>query len=247
MANVNEYDNIKFKYKLNYDGSVSDPNIYLCNRKLEKIGQLLYENLYIIVNFASANECSFKFFKYLDWGINPYWAKLKDTSVILIEGFGYFEISVPGTETECVVKNVEGKSLQETELGQCYCTLQINTEDDVARTDYNANYPTLFYRTNGHPEASLLHRVLTYAPHYSIGHVDDSLKPLNREFSCDNTSVWDFFNQIAKEIGCIFICDPYSRKINVFDLSEHCNKCNGRHIFAGKCNDCKSTDIGQGY
>lgn len=247
MANVNEYDNIKFKYKLNYDGSVSDPNIYLCNRQLKKIGQLLYEKLYITINFASANECSFKFFKYLDWGTNPYWEKLKDTSVILIEGFGYFEVSVPGTETEYVVKNVEGKSLQETELGQCYCTLQINTEDDVARTDYNADYPTLFYRTNGHTEASLLHRILTYAPHYSIGHVDDSLKPLNREFSCDNTSVWDFFNQVAKEIGCIFICDPYSRTINVFDLSEHCNQCNGRHIFAGKCHDCKSTDIGQGY
>jgi len=179
--------------------------------------------------------------------VNPLWGQLKDTSVILIEGFGYFEVSVPGTETDTVVKNVEGKSLQETELGQCYCTLQVNTEDDVARTDYNAGFPTLFYRTDGHTEASLLHRVLTYAPHYSIGHVDDSLKPLNRIFSCENTSVLDFLNQVSEEIGCIFICDPYSRTVNAFDLSEHCNKCNGRHIFAGVCHGCKSTDTGQGY
>lgn len=247
MANVYEYDQIKFKYRLDYDGSVTEPNIYLCNRQLGKKGQVIYEGLSVTVNFASANECSFQFFKYLGFGVNPLWGQLKDTSVILIEGFGYFEVSVPGTETDTIVKNVEGKSLQETELGQCYCTLQINTEDDVARTGYNADFPTLFYRTDGHTEASLLHRVLTYAPHYSIGHVDDSLKPLNRIFSCENTSVWDFLNQVSEEIGCIFICDPYSRTINAFDLSEHCNKCNGRHIFAGVCHGCKSTDIGQGY
>ena len=183
MANVNEYDKIKFRYKINYDGSISEPNIYLCNRQLEKTGQLVYENLSVTTNFASANECSFKFFKYHDWGINPYWNNLKDASVILIEGFGYFEISVPVSETDTIVKNVEGKSLQESELGQCYCTLQINTEDDIARPDYNENYPTLFFRTDGHTEASLLHRILTYAPHYSIGHVDSSLKNISQEFS----------------------------------------------------------------
>ena len=172
---------------------------------------------------------------------------LKDASVILIEGFGYFEVSVPGTETDTVVKNVNGKSLQESELGQCYCTLEINTEDDIARTDYNEDFPTLFFRTDGHTEASLLHRVLTYAPHYSIGHVDDSLKPLNREFSCKDTSVWDFLNQVSEELGCIFICDPYSRTINAFDLSEHCNRCSGRSIFAGRCHNCNSTDTSPGY
>ena len=41
MANIYEYDKIKFKYKLNYDGSVTDPGIYLCNRQLSKKGQLL--------------------------------------------------------------------------------------------------------------------------------------------------------------------------------------------------------------
>lgn len=84
---------------------------------------------------------------------------LKDAYVILIEGFGYFEVSVPGTETDTIVKNVNGKSLQESELGQCYCTLEINTEDDIARTDYNEDFPILFFYTDGHTEASLLHRV----------------------------------------------------------------------------------------
>ncbi len=247
MANIYEYDRIKFKYKLDYDGSVTEPGIYLCNRQLNKKCQLIYEDLLITASFASANECSFKFYKYLDFGVNPSWDMLKDASVILIEGFGYFEVSVPGTETDTVVKNVNGKSLQESELGQCYCTLEINTEDDIARTDYNEDFPTLFFRTDGHTEASLLHRVLTYAPHYSIGHVDDSLKPLNREFSCKDTSVWDFLNQVSEELGCIFICDPYSRTINAFDLSEHCNRCSGRRIFAGRCHNCNSTDTSPGY
>lgn len=83
MANVYEYDRIKFKYRLDYDGSVTGPSIYLCNRQLNKKCQLIYEDLLITASFVSANECSFKFYKYLDFGVNPSWDILKDTSVIL--------------------------------------------------------------------------------------------------------------------------------------------------------------------
>lgn len=96
---------------MDYDGSVTEPDIYLCNKQLNKKYQLIYEDLLIIASFASANECSFKFYKYLDFGVNPSWDMLKDAYVILIEGFGYFEVSVPGTETDTIVKNVNGKSL----------------------------------------------------------------------------------------------------------------------------------------
>jgi len=102
--------------------------------------------------------------------------------------------------------------------------LEINTKDDTDRKDYNKDYPTLFYREDGHTEASLLHRILTYAPTYTIGHVDSSLWHINREFSCDNSTVYDFFQTVAEEVGCIFVFSRYKREINVFDLEDHCTK-----------------------
>lgn len=107
---------------------------------------------------------------------------------------------------------------------------------DIARKDYNKNYPTVFYRPDNHPEASLLHRVLTYAPTYSIGYVDPSLYNLNRQFSCKDQAVYDFLQDVAQEIGCIFVFTPDKRVINVFDVEDHCTNpdCNGsRHIVNG--------------
>lgn len=248
LSNVKVYDKLHHRFIVNVEGSVQTPYILLKNRKLSTIGEIYpIEGLKIITSFVDAYECTFTIYKNNNGNINPYWDRIKDLSVILIEGFGLFELSVPETETECVYKTITGKSLQVAELSQCNCTLEINTEADVARTDYDESYPTLFYRDIGHEEASLLHRVLTYAPHYSIGHVDDSLKNLNREFSCNNKTVYDFLQSIAEEIGCIFLFDPYSRTINAFDLEDHCCECGGRHVINGICQECGSSDIEEGY
>lgn len=92
------------------------------------------------------------------------------------------------------------------------------------------------------------------APHYSIGHVDDSLWDIQKEFTSSDQSVWDFFQSVAEEIGCVFICDPFSRTINVFDIQDHCtnteyhdkkdsdgnyvNDHNKRHVIDGVCTIC---------
>ncbi len=248
MANVHNFYQTRTRFNLNFDGTIQEPNIYLCDKRLKKICMLYpVDELNIIKNLNAADECSFKIYKYNNGNVMNEWDRIKELSIILIEGFGLFELSVNSNETDTVVKNVIGKSLQESELSQCNCTLEINTEDDIARTDYDENYPTLFYRQNDHSEASLLHRILTYVPTYTIGHVDISLWNLNREFSCSDMSVYNFLQTVAEEIGCIFIFDPYSRTINAFDLQKHCLNCNCRHIFEGKCYNCGSTNIEEGY
>ena len=252
MSNVISSNLLKYKVNKNIDGSLEIPKIFLMSRNLRKRGQIApIEGLVITPKFTEVNECSFTVYKENNGITLPLFDKIKDNSIIKIEGFGLFQIKVSLHETDTIYKEVTGQRMQACELGQCKCTLEIDTEDDIARKDYDKNYPTVFYRPNNHPEASLLHRVLTYAPTYSIGYVDPSLCNLNRQFSCKDQTVYDFLQDVAQEIGCIFVFTPDKRVINVFDVEDHCTNpdCNGsRHIVNGVCQKCKSSQyIEKGY
>jgi len=252
VSNVISSNLLKYKVNKNIDGSLEIPKIFLMSRNVRKRGQIApIEGLVITPNFTEMNECSFTVYKENNGITLPLFDKIKDNSIIKIEGFGLFQIKVSLHESDTVYKEVTGQRMQACELGQCKCTLEINTEDDIARKDYDKNYPTVFYRPDNHPEASLLHRVLTYAPTYSIGYVDPSLYNLNRQFSCKDQTVYDFLQDVAQEIGCIFVFTPDKRVINVFDVEDHCTNpdCNGsRHIVNGVCQKCKSSQyIEKGY
>lgn len=252
MSNVISSNLLKYKVNKNIDGSLEIPKIFLMSRNLRKRGQIApIAGLVITPKFTEVNECSFTVYKENNGITLPLFDKMKDNSIIKIEGFGLFQIKVSLHETDTIYKEVTGQRMQACELGQCKCTLEINTEDDIARKDYDKNYPTVFYRPDNHPEASLLHRVLTYAPTYSIGYVDPSLYNLNRQFSCKDQTVYDFLQDVAQEIGCIFVFTPDKRVINVFDIEDHCTNpdCSGsRHIVNGVCQKCKSSQyIEKGY
>ena len=252
MSNVISSNLLKYKVNKNIDGSLEIPKIFLMSRNLRKRGQIApIEGLVITPKFIEVNECSFTVYKENNGITLPLFDKIKDNSIIKIEGFGLFQIKVSLHESDTVYKEVTGQRMQACELGQCKCTLEINTEDDIARKDYDKNYPTIFYRPDKHPEASLLHRVLTYAPTYSIGYVDPSLYNLNRQFSCKDQTVYDFLQDVAQEIGCVFVFTSDKRVINVFDVEDHCTNpdCNGsRHIVNGVCQKCKSSQyIEKGY
>lgn len=252
MANTLQNKDMIFKYRRNKDGTVVPPKIFLCTRTLKRIG-LIHPvcDLKIETKFNEANTCSFTIYKNNNGIEMPNFQRLKDLSVIEIEGFGLFEIQVTVAQDSAISKRITGTALQECELSQSYCTLEINT-------DYDKKYPTQFYRdlstasSEGERKkmagSSLLHRILSYAPTYSIGYVDSSLMGINREFSCSDTTVYDFLQEVAEEIGCIFLFDPMSRKINAYDLEDHCLECGGRHVINGVCQTCqKDGVIEQGY
>lgn len=256
MSNIFQNKDLIYKYNRNRDGSIVPPKIFLYTRTLKRIGQIdPVFDLNIVPNLNEANTCSFTIYKKNNGMEKPIFDRIKNLSVIRIEGFGLFEIRVSVTEDQTVCKKITGTSLQESELGQYDCTMEINTDSDIARTDYNKDYPTLFYRdlsSADTPEkrelfaqSSLLHRILTYAPTYTIGHVDDSLMGINREFSCSDSTVYDFLQEVAEEVGCIFLFTPDKREINAYDLEEHCLNCGGRHIIDGVCQSCGSQNDGK--
>ena len=184
MPNVFKDSNLSFYYNKNLDNSINIPNIYILNRRLKKIGQIEdVSELQIVVSLNEPNEISVTTHKYINGRKNSLWKYIKETALISVEGFGIFEIEAPITDTDSTIKKIHGQDLCAVELGQSNCTLEINTEKDYTSTvtpvlaDVK---PTLFYNENDTTH-SLLHRILTYAPHYNIGHVDDSLCGMNRE------------------------------------------------------------------
>ena len=239
-------------------GDLEYPDVYLLTKSLHKKGQLYpVANLKIVVKANDADEVSFDFYKYLDNIEQELYDKLKTDSVVYVKGFGCFQLKVKEYDKEeGIYKSVSGESLANIELSNILVTLEVNNENDILVSDYEnesvTDYmPTVFYRepkiydeynwtnTNLTDEekrtkimkSSLLHRVLSYAPHYQIGHIDKSLFYVQRTFSWENAYVNDVLNEISQEIGCIFTFETYLddngdtvRKINAYDVS-YCTKC----------------------
>lgn len=98
--------------------------------------------------------------------------------------------------------------------------------------------------------ASLLHRVLDKAPHYSILYVADTLKKLNtvHEFTFDGTDILSALKDtIADDFHCVFIFNSENRTISVLDLYSTCNNCGYRGDYMDKCPECGSNNITNKY
>lgn len=229
----------KYGYTLNpMTNEYSIPQIFLVDKRLHKIGELYpVQDLSITINeINQADEISFTYYRTVNETECPHFDKIDDLSVIEVADYGYFELAVDKNETNAVTKKITGISLAHAELSQILATLEINTDDDMARTDYDEDYPTILYRDPGdvsdtdlkekYRNSSLLHRILTYAPHYRIGSVSDTLKQKQRTFSWKDADIVTILNAIAEEIDCVFDIDIHrengipQRIIHVYDLED---------------------------
>lgn len=302
----------KFGYTINpITDEINTPQIFLVSRKLNVLGELTpISDLDIKVNEVNvADEVSFTYYKENEGEPTPFFDKLVDLSVIKVDGFGYFEVSIDTKEESAVYKTITAQSLGICELSQRLLTVEVNTEDDIAREDYNENLSTIFYRNpddyesydwdsldrdsngkyhsplwyTGETEqetielrkaavkgASLIHRMMTYAPSYEIGHIDETLWFVKREFSWSDTDIMSALNDVAEEVQCIFYVEVTKdengkaiRKVHAYDMQycEHCwNEAKSvvggkekpskfRTILNGVCQNCNQSkyikDIGE--
>lgn len=98
--------------------------------------------------------------------------------------------------------------------------------------------------------ASLLHRVLEKAPHYSISCVADTLKKLKtvHEFTFDGTDILSALKDtIADNFHCAFMFNSENRTISVLDLYSTCNNCGYRGDYMDECPECGSNNITNKY
>lgn len=240
--------------KINFDAANNPevPTFILSKRNGDKIG--LIESLEIDLSdvLRDASEISFVVNKYTNNRKCHIWEELVNFRLVYcIEWDKWFEITVEIDESNNTKKIVYCKSLGHAELSQIkiYST-EINTENDIARDNYVV---TVLYNPDN-TKGSLLHRITQKAPHYTIIHVDNTIKNLQRMFTFNDISIYDAFQEIAEEIGCIFILNCTSgsdgkinRTIAVYDLLTYCNDCGYRGEFTCVCPKCNSSNLNEGY
>ena len=247
------------KLVFDVNNNVEDFTFILSTRDYRHLGAISNINRESVVYNAhlnSANDIQFevyKSYKKKDKNINEsLWNDIVDLKLVYVEELNeYFEITVSLDDSnENIKKTITATSLCESELSQTYINgLEVNTESDIARDDYVI---TTFYNWEN-TEGSLLHRVLSYVPHYTLKHVDSSLINLQRSFSVDGTSVYDFLTgDCAKQFNCIFKFDSTTREVYVYDLYTVCEDCGHRadsHNFSDGvsdnyiCPECGSRNI----
>lgn len=233
------------------------PTVVLAKRNGEKIGQIDAHNISVSDSFNDAAELSFQVYKELNGEKSALWDEVTNFKLVYcLEWNQWFEITVELDESNETVKTVFGTELGYAELGQINLyNIEINTEEDIARDDYKE--PTvLFDETN--PKASLLHRIMEKAPHYTVTHVDASIAKIQRSFSFDDESIMDAFQDIAEEIKCIFIpkaetdgkTGELKRTIEVYDLQNYCPDCGHRWDSVEQdemCPECGKKNVKPGY
>lgn len=248
--------NIKF----DLSGNPEPPTIILANRNGNKLGQLQVDEKSIDLSdkFSDASEFSFTLYKYIEdektkkMKVTNLWDKVVDFKLVWCKEWDlWFEIKVEIDETTETIKTVFCKQLGQAELSQIMLyNIEINTEDDIARDDYKIS---ILYDEND-AKSSILNRILEKAPHYSIAYVSPTIAKIQRSFSFDSISICDAFNEIAEEIGCLFVYNSNSdengkiqRTISVYDLQQNCNECGYRGEYTDKCPKCGSENIINGY
>lgn len=230
------------------NNEVEDFTFILSTRGYEYYGQLRNikpDSVHVVKNMNGADELSFEVYKTLDDSDEPLWDDITDLKLVWVKELNeYFEISVSLDDAFEPVKFITGTSLCEAELGQTILYgIEINTVDDIAREDYDADNPTTFYNEDDN-KISLLHRVLDKAPHYSIKYVDKSLWDIQRSFSIDGTSIYDFLTgECSEQFHCLFTFDTTDRSISAYDLYSVCKDCGHRAEFNDVCPECGSTNI----
>lgn len=228
------------------------PHLILATKSGKLIRELPIDDVQFHESLTGGSEFSFNVYRERcvlpDGGIDDgFWKGITDLRLVYCRDYDrWYELKVDRSESIDVLKSVTATSLAEAELSQINVYgIEVNTEADIEREDYQ---PTVLYNAN--KKVSLIDRLLYKAPHYSVKHVDDSIKDIQRTFSFDGKTIYDCFNEVSTEIGCLFLYDcimdedgGIDREISVYDLEYHCPVCGLRGEYMPVCDNCGNTTV----
>lgn len=211
-------------------GIYKKPNIYLCETDKLKICKLETFNTKGSFKFNSLSELSFEIPRiYMDvitgeQEVHPYYEKIEAPRLILLEGFGYFEMQTVELTSDGIDehKSITANSLEYVLSTKYLENFYINTGEtqsvEVIYSEANGTrlIPVSLYNPNN-TKLSLLHLVLEEIYGWKIGHVDSSLCTLTRQFEVDRESVYDFLmNEVCEKFNCYIVFDTINNTINLY-------------------------------
>lgn len=199
--------------------SYRPPAIYLCQTNKERIGELNVNNFKGKFKWNAYSDVSFDIDRQYcdvvtgDTIINPYYDKVEALRLILVDGFGYFQLQDPSMDSDGIKENksINAYSL-EYDLSNRYLESFIINKGITGSID-----GVILYNPND-TARSLLHLVIAEkAPDWHIGHVDNDLATQKRFFEIDRKSVYDFLTtDMCETFNCVVIFDTYDNSINVY-------------------------------
>ena len=212
---------IKIKFDSNHDALT--PTFVLAHRNGDRIATIPAININFSDKFNSYDELSFVVYKYIDGKKTDIWDDLVDFKLVWCKEWdAWFEITVDIEESENTIKKVTARSLGEAELSQVNVyDLSINTDEEKQNDDY---VESKFFNADDEKH-SILHRILAFAPHYEIGHVDETLSDIVYSNSYDGVSVYDALLDIAEsnrfmiDVSVQLVDGNLKRTVNIYDLS----------------------------
>ena len=212
--------------------TIEQPNVWLCHRNFDKICRIPdIDDLKIYVTANALDEVSFTVHKNSNGEDFKYWDDLRDLKLVLVDEFGYFEIAVDKNVSQETTKVITGVSI-ESELAQINIdSLEINGDTDRENPNNwnnSGNYIQTVLCDISDTKHSLLHRLLSKAPHWKVGEVCENVKDgdevssvntIHRTFNFDNTNIYDALQEISEEFEVVFVFDTYERSVNMYDLN----------------------------
>lgn len=91
----------------------------------------------------------------------------------------------------------------------------------IAKTLWIKNYKNVQLYNPNNKELSLLHLVLANVPGWTVAHVDASLQKMERSFSVDRASVYDFLtNNVCDAFNCTIEYDTFAKALYVYEEPE---------------------------
>lgn len=240
--------------KLEFDSQYNPKPLtfVLARRNGDKIGIIPASHIKSSFIFNSYHEITFSVYKNSKGMTEDFWKEIDDFKLVWIKEYDlWFELHVQISDGNVIAKQATAISLGQAELSQTNVYgLEINTETDIMRDDYS---PTVFYNS-ADKKYSMLNRILSKTPHYSIRSVAVSLRNIQRTFSFDGSTVYDALMDVSSEIGCYIDFSVHSdangkpnRSFSVYDLQSYCLECGERGEFTDQCTECGSTNITSGY
>lgn len=205
------------------------PCIFLCETDKTRICKLETTDTQGTFKFNSYSELSFetgRVYNDMLTGeilVNPYYDKIEAIRLIEVEGFGYFELQAPELTSDgikesklCTAYSSE-YTLSTKYLENFYInTGAIDSLEVINATNENSIVPIQFYDPRN-TKLSLLHLIFQDVYGWSIGHVDESLKTLTRQFEVDRQSIYDFLmNDVCNKFNCYIVFDTINNKINFY-------------------------------
>lgn len=210
-------------------GTYARPRLFLCETDKTKICQLDANNLKGSFKFNSYSELTFevgRIYNDLISGenkINLFYDKVEAIRLVYLENFAYFELQAPELVGDGIkeAKSCTAYSYEYTLSIKFLENFYVNTGEVDSIEVINADDPehivpvTLYNPSN--KKLSLLHLVLEKAYGWSIGHVDDSLQTLSRQFEVDRESIYDFLmNEVCEKFNCYVVFDTINNTINLY-------------------------------